>query len=50
VLAPEVALALTAALAAEGQHGQACAEADAFARHFPHDPATHARLLRLCGP
>jgi hypothetical protein len=49
VLAPEVALAITSALAAEGRHAQACAEADAFSRRFPDDRGTRDRLLRVCG-
>lgn len=49
VLAPEVALAITTALAADGRAAQACAEADAFARRFPADRTTRERLASLCG-
>ena len=49
ILGPEVALTVTSLLAAEGNHRQACAEADVFAHRFPRDQLTHERLLRICG-
>jgi hypothetical protein len=48
VLAPEVALALTDLLVADGHREQACAELAAFARRFPRDRATRDRFRSLC--
>jgi hypothetical protein len=50
ILAPEVALAIASTLALEGDQAQACAEADAFLRRFPHDRGTYERLWQLCSP
>jgi hypothetical protein len=49
-LAPEVALAITSTLVQEGRQKQACAEADAFGRRFPHDRGTYERLRHICSP